>query len=224
MPKYLPRVLISGIFITLIFLGYYFNLSQYINLSTIKENENNLRIFIANNYILSILIHIGIYIVNTSLSLPFSTILTLTGGFLFGLWGVFFNLIGATLGAIVIFFLSRYLFGNFIQNKYEKQLKLLNENIEKDGISYMLFTRLFPIFPFFVVNALSGVTKIKPFTFFWTTLIGIMPGTFVYTYLGTALSEINNIGDVLSPQLFISFSLLGFISLSPIILKNFKKK
>ncbi|MEM1312740.1 MAG: TVP38/TMEM64 family protein [Patescibacteria group bacterium] len=220
MNKNLLKIFVGIILITAIVLAYSFDLAQFLNLGFIQTNRDLLTNYVRNNYVLAAAIHMFVYVINVSLSLPFSALLTLTGGFLFGLYGVFFNLIGATIGASIVFILSRYLFGESLQKKYQKQLKTINQNIEQNGVSYLLFTRLSPIFPFFVINALCGLTKIKLKTFVWTTALGIIPGTFVYTYLGRSLTEVNSIQDLLSPQIFLALFAISLFSFVPMIIKK----
>lgn len=199
------------------------SVSQSLNIETIKSNEEQLRAFVADNYILSVSIHMVAYILNTALSLPFATVLTLGGGFIFGIVAVIYNTIGATVGAAILFFIARYIAGDFVQSKYASQLEEFNKNITNNAVNYMLFLRLIPAFPFFLVNLLAGLTTIKARTFIWTTFVGIIPGSFVFTYTGTQLATINSPSDIISPRVTLAFVFLGLLSIAPIIIKKYKK-
>jgi uncharacterized membrane protein YdjX (TVP38/TMEM64 family) len=155
--------------------------------------------------------------------LPGGGIMSLAGGVLFGpIRATLFINVGATLGALVSFYISRYLVGDWAQRKFETQLKKFNEEIEKHGSSYLLTLRFLPIFPFFLINIASGLTKIKASKFLWTTMIGIIPGSYAYALAGNNLSSITSVSEILSFNVIVVFVVLGIISIIPIILKKLK--
>ena len=160
----------------------------------------------------------GIYIAVTALSLPGAAVLTLAGGALFGL-GVgtvavsFASTIGATLACLV----SRFLLREWVQNKFGDKLMTINNGIEKEGAFYLFSLRLVPIFPFFVINLLMGLTRMKLFTFFWVSQIGMFAGTIVYVNAGKELAKIDSLSGIMSPGVLISFVVLG---LFPITVKK----
>jgi len=154
-----------------------------------------------------------------------ATVLTLAGGFLFGsVFGLLFVNIGVTIGAILAFFFARYLLGEKIQSKYTKQLEKFNKELETNKYQYLFSLRFLPIFPFFLVNFLCEVTKLDLKTFIITTSLGIMPGSFVYTYAGSKLASINSMGDIFTKEILFAFILLGTLTLIPVIIKKFKKQ
>lgn len=161
-----------------------------------------------------------LYVAVTALSLPFGAVMTVVYGWLFGLWaGLLLVSFASTAGATGAFLLSRYLFGTVIQRRYGDRLGTFNRALEREGAYYLFTLRLVPIFPFFVINAVMGLTTIRTRTFWWVSQLGMLPGTFVYLFAGasiTSLGELRERGlpSLLTPQLFIAFALLGIFPLA----------
>ncbi len=154
------------------------------------------------------------YVVCTALSLPGAAVLTLAAGALFGLfWGTLIVSFASTIGATLAFLVSRYLLRDAVQNRFGDRLKSINEGIEKDGAFYLFTLRLVPVFPFFLINLLMGLTLIKAFTFFWVSQVGMFAGTLVYVNAGTQLAQLESLSGILSPGLLMSFALLGIFPL-----------
>ena len=165
-----------------------------------------------------------LYMLSVAFLLPIATLLTLSGGMLFGFaFGTIFVNIGATFGAILAFLFARYIMGEQIQKKYSTQLTKFNQELEHNKYQYLFSLRFLPIFPFFIVNFLCGVTKIDLKTFIITTSLGIIPGSFVYTYAGSQVASISSINDIFTKEILIAFVLLGVLTLMPVIIKNIKK-
>lgn len=212
-------------FIVAIVLVKIFELDSIFSFENLKSSQEDLSIYVEENYILTAIIFMGLYIVSVAIMAPIATILTLAGGFLFGsVIGVVFVNIGATIGAILAFLFARYILGNKIQEKYKDQLTKFNKELEENKYQYLFSLRFLPIFPFFLVNSLCGVTNVDLRTFFITTSLGIIPGSFVYTFAGSKLADINSINDIFTTDILIAFVLLGLLSLFPIIVKKFKAK
>ncbi len=200
-------------------------LKNYMDFQSLYEGRNNLLEYVNNYYILSVLVYIGIYFAVVALSIPGATILTLLGGFFFGPWaGTLVVNIGATLGAFAIFLIARFFLGENLQKKYEKQLDKFNREISENGKNYMLTLRLIPIFPFFLINILAGLTTLPAFTFLWTTALGIIPGSFVYAYIGYAGKSITESRGVFTPQILLALILLSVLSLVPVLVKKLKTR
>jgi len=212
--------------IVAIFLGFfYFDLGRFLNFETLKESRNQLQDFYHNNILLTILIFASIYIVSTSISIPGATILTLSGGVIFGTYlGTFIIIISATIGATLALLFSRFFLQNYAQKKFKKQLLVINPKIDENAFSYLLFLRLVPIFPFFVINLVSGLTNVKVRTYFFASLIGMLPGSFVFCNAGSQIASINSQSEILSTRVIMAFVLLGFLSLIPIVHKKLKRK
>ncbi|MGH1470674.1 MAG: FAD-dependent oxidoreductase [Cellvibrionaceae bacterium] len=151
-----------------------------------------------------------LYVVVTALSLPGAAIMTLAAGALFGLWlGLLIVSFASSVGATLAFLVSRYLFRDVIQNKFGDKLDAFNQGVEKDGAFYLFTLRLVPVFPFFIINLLMGLTPLKAKTFYWVSQVGMLAGTFIYVNAGTQLSELESASGIFSPGIIISFVLLG---------------
>jgi uncharacterized membrane protein YdjX (TVP38/TMEM64 family) len=209
------------VLITLVFFWFYS--SEYAHVFTfdnLVNSKSSLLEITRQNYTLSIFIFVIVYIVSTSLALPIASVLTLAGGLLFGYFGILLVLFAATTGATFNFLLSRFVIGDYIQDRYSTQLKSLNKELARHGNNYLLFLHLMPIFPFFLVNLLSGITKIKLKNFIWTTLIGILPGIIAYIYAGKQFTSITSIEDIMTPKIILALCLLAILTIFPIAINR----
>jgi uncharacterized membrane protein YdjX (TVP38/TMEM64 family) len=156
----------------------------------------------------------AIYILVTALSLPGAVPMTLIGGALFGFWaGTVVISFASTLGATCACAVSRYLLREWVQKKLGDRLQIINEGIEKEGKFYLFTLRLVPLFPFFVINLVLGLTRMPLRTFYWVSQIGMLPGTLVYVNAGKEIAKIDTLSGILSPELILSFALLGIFPL-----------
>jgi len=201
-----------------------FGLDHLLSLETFRQYRDQLQAFTAQHYLPTVAIFILIYIAAVALSIPGATILTLTAGFLFGFFGVIYVNIGASAGAILAFLAARYLIGDWVQKRYGEKLAAFNKEIAENGYNYLLTLRFIPLFPFFLINIFAGLTRVPLTIFAWTTIIGILPGSFVYIYTGRQLGVIDKPGDILSWQIILAFVLLGLLVLSPVVIKKFMKQ
>ena len=221
------KIAILLLFVCLLILVRFSGVGKYLTLESLKQNKVLLEIFVRENYFISILIFVFVYIISVALSVPGATILTLTGGFLFGYFlGTLYVNIGATIGASLNFIFAKYLIGDWIQSKYQIQLDMFNKEIENNGKFYFLTLRFIPLFPFFLINLFLGLTKISLMTFVWTTSIGILPGAFVFAFAGSQLSSVNSLKDILSSRILLSFIFLAIFAVIPVFFKKyfFKRK
>jgi uncharacterized membrane protein YdjX (TVP38/TMEM64 family) len=208
------------LFITFIFIGLfiYFGGPKYLTFEALKENKDVLKAWTQNNLLLSIGIFFTIYVISTALSLPGAAILTLASGALFGLGlGTLISSFASTIGAGLAFLGARYLLKDWVEAKFGSKLKGINDGVKSEGAYYLFTLRLMPVFPFFLINLLMGLTPISFWTYFFVSQISMLPGTAIYVNAGTQLSEINSTKDILSPELILSFVLLGFF---PILIKK----
>ena len=208
-------------FLFLIFILVSFTIFKNINLFSIA-NVSNLYAEIDNkvseNYFTYYLFFFVIYFLVAVFALPIAAILCLIIGALFGLIpGIILASFASSLGALVCFLLSRYLFKNFIEKKFDKSLKIINAGIAKDGIYYLFFVRMIPIFPFFLINLLFSVTQIRALNFYIASQIGMLLGTLLFINAGTQLSKINSIEDIFNKYVIISLVLIALI---PIVVKK----
>lgn len=155
-----------------------------------------------------------LYVVVTALSLPGAAVMTLAGGALFGLgWGLVIVSFASTIGATLAFLVSRHLLRDSVQARFGERLKAINDGIARDGAFYLFTLRLVPVFPFFLINLLMGLTPIRAATFYWVSQLGMLPGTLVYVNAGTELAAVTSLAGILSPTLLLSFALLGVFPL-----------
>ena len=213
--NHLKKIAILLAVLVLILLFNLLNLGQYLNLAYLKESQAAFAAYYAEHKVITIVTYMLIYITATALSLPGAVILTLAGGALFGLVTgsiviSFSSTIGATLACIV----SRYLLRDWVQGKFGDRLQKINEGMEKEGGFYLFTLRLVPIFPFFIINLVMGLTKIRLKTFYWVSQLGMFPATVVYVNAGKELGQINSLSGILSPGLILSFVLLGIFPIT----------
>ena len=208
-----------------VLLFYLLDLQQHLSLENLKINRDRLDILYEEKSVSFVLVFIGVYFLVVALSLPGATILTLAAGAIFGATsGTFVVNIGATLGATVAFIFARLVFREWVENKFRSKIKSINEGFSRNSISYILFLRLVPLFPFFIVNLVSGVTQVRLSVYFFGTMIGIMPGSFIYANAGSNLARIETISDITSPGVLGALVLLGLFSLIPIFYQRYKLK
>lgn len=212
------KVLIVAAIVPLIAAFWYFDLGRYLTLSYMKESRESFQSLYSENSLAVVSVYMLIYILVTSLSLPGAAVLTLAGGALFGLLvGTVVVSFASTIGATLACFVARFLLRDWVQERFGEKLKSVNEGIEREGAFYLFTMRLIPIFPFFVINLVMGLTKMPLFTFFWVSQVGMLAGTMVYVNAGKELAKIDSLAGILSPGLIFSFALLG---LFPITVKR----
>lgn len=199
-----------------------FNLGQYLNLDYLKGSQESFTLFYRDHKILTICSYMLIYITATALSLPGAAILTLAGGALFGLAaGTLIISFASSIGATMACTVSRYLLRDWVQAKFDDKLLKINAGIEEEGGFYLFTLRLVPIFPFFIINLVMGLTTIRLKTFYWVSQLGMLPATIVFVNAGKELGKIDSLAAILSPGLIASFVLLGLfpIATKKILLK-----
>jgi pyruvate/2-oxoglutarate dehydrogenase complex dihydrolipoamide dehydrogenase (E3) component/uncharacterized membrane protein YdjX (TVP38/TMEM64 family) len=190
------------------------DLGQYLNLGTIKSRQADLEAWRAAQPLLAALIFFAGYVAVTALSLPGAAVMTLAGGAIFGLgWGLLLVSFASSIGATLAFLASRWLLGDWVQARFGERLKALNAGVDKDGAFYLFTLRLVPVFPFFVINLAMGLTRLKPWTFYWVSQLGMLAGTVVYVNAGTQLAQIKSLSGIVSPGLLGSLVLLGVFPL-----------
>jgi len=214
MKKSVSKFIVIGIIAGLIWAFFAFDLGQYLTLEYIKSQQEAFDRYYQDNQSLTIAIYMGIYIIVTALSLPGATIMTLAGGALFGLWvGLVAVSFASTIGATLAFLVSRFLLRDWVQGKFGDKLKSVNAGVARDGAFYLFSLRLVPIFPFFVINLVMGLTPLKTGLFYLVSQVGMLAGTFVYVNAGTQLGQLESAAGILSPGIILSFVLLGIFPL-----------
>jgi len=215
----LAAVLAMGLF-------FYFDLNQLLTLEGLKGSMEQFGQWREQSPLLVIGGFFLLYVLVTALSLPGATILTLAAGALFGLVeGLLVASFASSIGATLAFLVSRYLLRDSIKQRFPERLDAIDQGVEKEGGFYLFTLRLVPVFPFFLINLLMGVTSIKSWTFYWVSQVGMLAGTFVFVNAGTQLAQIESLSGILSFNLIISFALLGvFPLIAKGILNVFKKR
>ena len=213
--KLLQRLLIVVTIIVIVVLFKILGLAQYLSLDYLKESQDRFNQIYADHQLLIIGIYLAGYIVVTALSLPGAAVMTLAGGAMFGFWiGVIVVSFASTIGATLACFVARFLLREWVQNKFGERLARINNGIKKEGAFYLFSLRLVPIFPFFVINLVMGLTPMKLRTFYWVSQLGMLPGTMVYVNAGKELGQVESLASILSPGLIISFVILGLFPIS----------
>ena len=203
----------------------YFDLGKYLTLEGLKANRAILEALRGTHAFLFSAVFVLIYIVQTAFSLPGAAILSLGAGAIFGvLQGTVFVVTGATIGAILAFLVSRTLLRDWVVKKFGGRMEGIDRGLRENGFSYLLFLRLVPAFPFFLVNLACGVTGLPLRTYALGTLFGIMPGSLVFVNAGASLAAIERVSQVAGPRVLGSFALLGLFALLPTIIKAVKKR
>jgi uncharacterized membrane protein YdjX (TVP38/TMEM64 family) len=216
--KIINKIVLIFILIGVIAAFKIFNLGEYFTLSYIKASQHRFETLYSGHPFLVIAGYMLMYILVTSLSLPGAAVMTLAGGALFGLLtGTIVVSFASTIGATLACFVSRFILRDWVQDKFGDKLKTVNEGIEREGPFYLFTLRLIPVFPFWLINLVMGLTKMSLKNFYLVSQVGMLPGTVVFVNAGKELARVDSLSGILSPGLILSFVLLG---LFPIITKK----
>jgi uncharacterized membrane protein YdjX (TVP38/TMEM64 family) len=206
------KLLIIGVLAAAIAAFFAFDLGQYLSLDALKASKAEIDSYYALHPVLMIAAFFFLYVAVTAASLPGAAIMTLAAGAIFGLvTGTILVSFASTIGATLAFLASRNVLGEWVQAKFGDRLTAFNEGVARDGAFYLFSLRLVPLFPFFVVNLLMGLTPIRTFTYMWVSQVGMLLGTIVYVNAGTQLARIESLSDIASPMLIGSFVALGLL-------------
>jgi len=208
------KILIVGLIAMVVVMFFVFDLHHFLTLAELKARQEAFQQFYLVNRLLTLGAYFLVYIVVTALSLPGAAVMTLAGGALFGfLPALVVVSFASTIGATLAFLVSRFLLRDWVQRKFSNRLRAINAGIEKEGGFYLFTLRLVPLFPFFVINLVMGLTPMRVWTYYWVSQVGMLAGTMVYVNAGTQLGQIESLGGILSPGLLFSFVLLGVFPL-----------
>jgi pyruvate/2-oxoglutarate dehydrogenase complex dihydrolipoamide dehydrogenase (E3) component/uncharacterized membrane protein YdjX (TVP38/TMEM64 family) len=207
--------IIMGILLILVVSFLIFDLPSYLNLAYLKTQHAHFQSYYAAHKAITLLAYFLLYVLVTAISFPGATILTLAGGALFGLGtGLLLVSFASTIGATLAFLAARTLLHDFVQNRFGDRLKTINEGVKREGGFYLFTLRLVPLFPFFVINLVMGLTPMRTLTYYWVSQLGMLPGTFLYVNAGTQLAGIESPSDIVSPEIALSLALLGIFPLA----------
>lgn len=203
------KVVLGLLFLSIvIFVGIEFG--QFLTLDNAKAQQASLALYIEQNLFYSAAVYFVVYILITAFSIPGAAVVTLLGAALFGFWmSLALVSFASTIGATLAFLSSRYLLRSWVQNKFNRKLNTINEGVRKDGAFYLFSLRLIPVFPFFLINLLMGLTPISIGRYYVVSQLSMLPGTAVYLNAGLRLSEIDSLSGIVSPTVLVSFALLG---------------
>ncbi len=224
-----PRSLVKIVILGILGLGlgafFYFDVGQYVSVEALKANRDDLLAYTKANFPAAVVLYVLCYILQTGFSLPGGTLMTLAGGLLFGsVLGTIFVNIGATTGATLAFLAARYVLRDWVERHFGDRLEPIQAGFARNAFSYLLTLRLIPAFPFFLVNLVSGLTRIPIGTYIMATSIGIIPGSFFYAFAGNQLGSIDSLADVASPTVLLAFTFLGVLALVPVVHRKFMKR
>ena len=208
----MKKIIILAALAALVAAYFIFGLGQYLTLDGIKALAGDLAAFQQENRLAVIAGFFLAYVAVTAASLPGAAIMTLAAGALFGvLGGTILVSFASTIGATLAFLSSRYVLRDTIEARFGERLKAINAGLERDGPFYLFSLRMIPVLPFFVVNLVMGLTRIRTFTYAWVSQIGMLLGTIVYVNAGTQLAQIDSLSGIASPGVIGSFVLLGIV-------------
>lgn len=219
------RFIFGAVFFGCMIILWVSGVTKYATLEEINHHADLLKSLVDSYYIPAVLIYCAIYIGAAGLALPVASMLTFVSGFLFGMIpGFIYTMIAGILGAVISFLFMRYLFAEFVEQRYGAQLKQFSVAIKEQGYRYLLLVRLIPVVPFFLVNMVAACLPISARTFTITTAIGIIPICAIYSYAGQELSHIKSLNDIFTVRVIAIFVCLILIGLAPFIIEQFKKK
>ena len=225
MRKWIPLIVILLLMVAVYFLG----LPKYLSFEMLKKHREILLAHIEAHPILMPVLYILVYILVVALSLPGGAVLTLLGGFFFGVpWGVIYVVVGATIGATLIFLAARTALGDLLRRRAGPFLKKMEGGFQRNAASYLLFLRFIPLFPFWLVNIAPAFFNVRTTTYLWTTFVGIIPGSYVYTQAGRGLGAIFEkdegftVGNIFNTEMRIALVVLALFSLIPKIKKKLR--
>jgi len=212
------RLLLLGVLAALVAAYFTFDLGQYLSLDYFKMQQAAIESYRASHPWQTALLFFLVYVAVTGLSLPGAALMTLVGGAIFGLlWGTLIISFASTIGATLAFLAARFLLRDAVQRRFGDRLGAINAGVAKDGPFYLFTLRLVPIFPFFVINLVMGLTPLRASTFYWVSQVGMLPATVVYVNAGREIGQIESLAGIVSTGLLLSFVLLG---LFPLIAKK----
>ena len=219
------KAFLLGLVVLAIGLFFYLDLGRFLSLAVLKANRQMLLDYYAAHKLIMVAGFMTVYIVQTALSLPGAAILSLASGAIFGsIMGTVYANIAATVGATLAFLVTRYLLREAVLTRFGSKLEGMNRELEIRGFNYLLFLRLVPVFPFFLINLAAGLTRLPLRTFVIGTMLGIIPGGFVYVNAGASLATIDSLSGIASPRVLGSFALLGLFALIPALYKKFMSR
>ena len=236
-----------AIILALMALAWALGLQRYLTLQAIAENRMALADYTNSHWLIALVIFMSVYVVAVALSFPGASVLTILGGLLFGAWvGGSATVIAATIGAVIIFEIAKSAFGESMARKAGPMMSRIKDGFTEDAFNYLLFLRLVPAFPFWLVNIAPALANVRLRTFTTATALGIIPGTFAFSFIGAGLDSLItaqnavhaacvaekgvalcpfelSVSSLVTKELLFAFAALGVVSLIPVAIKKWKK-
>lgn len=208
------RLALLGLVLALVAAYLLFDLGRFLDLAYLKDVHERAVSLVHEHPVRATVIFFLGYVAVAAASLPGAAVMTLAAGAVFGLlWGLVVVSFASSVGATLAMLIARKVLGETVQQRFADQLESVNRGLERDGGFYLFSIRMVPLFPFFVVNLVMGLTPMRTWTFYWVSQVGMLPGTFVYVFAGTQLAAVDRVSDVLSPGMIAALSLLGLFPL-----------
>ena len=202
---------------------YFFEIGDFLSLEWLKNNQRLLEIFYQSNGLIVMVCFVALFLVIGLFLLPGATLLSVLSGAVFGLpLGPLLVSLGSTLGAVLAFYVARYILKSWLEERFGERLHPIQEGLCKNDIHYMLFLRLIPLAPFFLVNIAMGASRISWKVFIVGTLIGKLPAIWIYANAGSNLANLRSLSDINSPRIIVTLTLLCLLTLIPVIYKKIK--
>lgn len=196
-----------------------------ITLEWIQEQRLYLLQMVQERYFFSVALYLLTFIVATLFGIPITVLLTIAAGYFFGTFaGVLYANIGATTGAAISFLVFRYLFGSWVQGRYGHQFEKFNRKVERHGHNYLLMMQFLPVTPILLINVFAGLTRLRFWTFIWTTSLGILPGSLLYTFAGRQLAKISSIRELFSVPMILALVLLALLAFAPVLIERYRNR
>jgi len=231
MNRDMKRFVAIGVIVLFATLILAFDLQRFLTLDTLRENRALLKRAVSEHYLLSASLFCLVYVLVVAISLPGASILTVTGGYLFGAAaGAAFAVLAATVGAVLLFVAVSQFAGDSVRQRVGPYLKRMEHSFRANAFSSILFLRLLPIFPFWAVNLVAAVAGVPMLAFALATVIGIVPSTFAFAAFGEGIGELLasgneiSLSDALSPSLIVALVVLAVLALAPIMIRSWPRK
>jgi uncharacterized membrane protein YdjX (TVP38/TMEM64 family) len=213
--KTIQKLTILAVVAAIVGLFILFDLDRYLTLSFLRESRDSFAALYSRSPALVIGVYFVLYVLVAALALPGAVVMTLAGGALLGLFvGTVVVSFASTIGATLACLFSRFLFRDWVHSKFGDKLESVNRGIRREGAFYLFTLRLIPVFPFFIINLVMGLTRMPLFKYYWVSQLGMLPATLVYVNAGKELGKIESVAGILSPSLLVSFAILGIFPLA----------
>lgn len=218
------RIILLSVLVLGIVFFFLYDLDRFLTLESMQANKTTLESYKEDHYAVTVVLFILVYLAHTGFFLPAASILSLSGGFLFGIWwGALYVIVGGTLGAMLAFLSARYLFRDAVERRLDHRFDWIKKGVSRNAFYFLVTIRIIPLLPFFVVNLVSGLTRVSVFTYLAATFIGILPATFIFVNAGSQLGGIQSLKEVASPAVLGALALLALLAVIPVFLRKWTK-